>query len=228
MPLFRDRKNQGHLLPNLPVSHTWPYTHTHMFINIYTSFYIYKIYIHIYTLDFPGGTDSKVAAYWMRDTQVQSLDCEGLEKEMVTHSSILAWKIPWLEKPHRLQSMVLQRVRHDSETSLSLFILFLASLVAQLVKNPPAMHESPVQFWVEKFPWRRDRLPTPVFLGFPGDSDSKESACSVGDLASIPVLRRSLGGGHGNLLQYSCLENPHGQRRLMGYSAWGHRTQPRK
>ena len=37
----------------------------------------------------------------------------ALEKEMVTHSSILAWKIPWMEKPGRLQSMGSQRVRHD-------------------------------------------------------------------------------------------------------------------
>ena len=37
----------------------------------------------------------------------------GLEKEMVTHSSILAWKIPWMEKPGRLQSMGLQRVGHN-------------------------------------------------------------------------------------------------------------------
>ena len=38
---------------------------------------------------------------------------------------------------------------------------------------------------MEKIPWRRDRLPTPVFLGFPGGSAGKESACSVGDLGSI-------------------------------------------
>ena len=42
-----------------------------------------------------------------------------LEKEMATHFSTLAWKIPWMEEPHRLQSMGLQRVRHDSATSLS-------------------------------------------------------------------------------------------------------------
>ena len=59
---------------------------------------------------------------------------------------------------------------------------------------------------VGKITWRRDRLPSPVFLGFPGDSDSKESACNVGDLGSIPGLRRSPGGGHGNLLWYSYLE----------------------
>ena len=50
----------------------------------------------------------------MRETQVQSLGQEDLlEKEMATHSSILAWKIPWTEKPGKLQSMGSQRVRHD-------------------------------------------------------------------------------------------------------------------
>ena len=55
-------------------------------------------------------------------------------------------------------------------------------------------------------------------LGFPGGSDSKESSCNAGDLGSIPGLERSPGGGHGNPLQYSCLENCHGQRSLAGYS----------
>ena len=63
--------------------------------------------------------------------------------------------------------------------------------------------------WVRKIPWRRDSLPIPVFLGFPGGSDSKEFICNVGDLGLIPGFRRSPGGGHGNPLQYSCLENPH-------------------
>ena len=62
----------------------------------------------------------------------------------------------------------------------------------------------------ERFPWRRDRLPTLVFLGFPGGSDSKESACNVGDLGSIPRLGRVPGGGPDDPLHYSCLENPHG------------------
>ena len=59
--------------------------------------------------------------------------------------------------------------------------------------------------------------------GFPGASDGKESACNVGDQGSIPGLGRSLGGGHGNPLQYSCLKNPHGQGSLAGYSPWGHK-----
>ena len=45
--------------------------------------------------------------------------------------------------------------------------------------------------WVKKIPWRRDRLPTPVFLGFPCGSAGKESACAVGDLGLIPGLGRS-------------------------------------
>ena len=58
-----------------------------------------------------------------------------------------------------------------------------ASLVAQMVKNLPALR----------------------------------------DLGSTPGLGRSPGGGHGNPHQYSCLENPHGQRKLVGYSPWGHK-----
>ena len=67
--------------------------------------------------------------------------CSFREKAMATHSSTLAWKIPWAEEPGRLQSMGLPRVRHDWATSLSLFTF---------------MH------------WRRKWQPTPVFL--PGES----------------------------------------------------------
>ena len=58
---------------------------------------------------------------------------------------------------------------------------------------------------------------------FPGGSDSKESACNAGDLCSTPGLGRSSGEGHDNPLQYSFLENPHGQRSLASYSPWGHK-----
>ena len=61
-------------------------------------------------------------------------------------------------------------------------------------------------------------LPTPIFLGFPCGSDGKESASNAGDLDLIPGLGKAPEGGHGNPLQYSCLENPHGQRSLTGYS----------
>ena len=66
---------------------------------------------------------------------------------------------------------------------------------ASLVKNLPAIRESPVQFWFGEIPWRRERLPTPVFMGFPADSDGKESACNAGDLGSIPGLGDALEEG---------------------------------
>ena len=60
----------------------------------------------------------------MQETWVWSLGGEyPLEKEMVTHASILAWRIPWMEKPGRLQSMGSQRVRHDWATSLHFLCL---------------------------------------------------------------------------------------------------------
>ena len=52
--------------------------------------------------------------------------------------------------------------------------------------------------WVRKIPWRKDGLSVPVFMGFPGVSDGKESPCNMGDLGLIPGLGRSPAGGHGN------------------------------
>ena len=61
--------------------------------------------------------------------------------------------------------------------------------------------------WVGKICWRRDRLPTPVFLGFPGGPAGKESTTNAVDLGSIPGLGRSPGEGKGYPLKYSGLEN---------------------
>ena len=58
-------------------------------------------------------------------------------------------------------------------------------------------------------------------LNFPGSLAGKESACNAGNWGSIARLGRSPGGGHGNPLQCSCLENPHEQRSQTGYSPWG-------
>ena len=80
-------------------------------------------------------------------------------------------------------------------------------MIAQLVKNPPAKQETPVQFLGQEDPLRRDRLPTSVFLGFLGGSAGKESACNEGHLGLNPGLGRSPGGGNGYPLQYSGLEN---------------------
>ena len=59
--------------------------------------------------------------------------------------------------------------------------------------------------------------------GFPYSSASKEFACNAGDPGLIPGSGRSPGGGHDNPFQYSCLENPHGQRSLEGCSPWDHK-----
>ena len=71
-------------------------------------------------MDFIGAIGASLVAQRlkrlppMQETQVQSLGREDpLEKEMVTHSSTLAWRIPWTEKPNRLQSMGSQRLRHN-------------------------------------------------------------------------------------------------------------------
>ena len=90
---------------------------------------------------------------WIHISYIFSIDRQFIyhqhhlaEKAMATHSSTLAWKIPWTEEPGRLQSMGLQRVGHDWTTSLWLFTF---------------MH------------WRRKWQPTPVFL--PGESQGRGS-----------------------------------------------------
>ena len=81
------------------------------------------------------------------------------------------------------------------------------SLIAQLVNNPSAVQEIPLDSWVGKIRCKRDRLPTPVFLGFPRGSAGKEFACNVGDLGSISGVGRFLGEEKGYPVQYSGLQN---------------------
>ena len=104
-------------------------------------------------------------------------------------------KIPWRRATH---SSILARLTQ----------LYLRdSLIALLVKNPPAMQETPVRFLGQKDLLGKGRLPTPVLLGFPCSSPGKESACNPGDLGLILRLGRSPGEGKGYPLQYSGLEN---------------------
>ena len=64
-------------------------------------------------LDFPGGSEGKASAYNAGDPgSIPGLE-DPLEKERATHSSTLAWRIPWMEEHGGLRSMGLQRVRHD-------------------------------------------------------------------------------------------------------------------
>jgi len=96
-----------------------------------------------------------------------------------------------------------------------------ACLVAQLARILLQCRRPQFHSWVGKVSWRRDRLPTPVFLGFPGSSKGEESTSNAGDLSSIHGPGRFPGGGHGNPLQYFCLENPHEQKSIVGYSPVG-------
>ena len=108
---------------------------------------------------------------------------------MATHSSTLAWEIPWMEEAGRLQSMGSRRVGHDWATSLWLFTF---------------MH------------WRRKWQPTPVFL--PGESQGRGSSegCSpwgrwgsdTTEWLHFHFSLSCIGEGNGNPLQCSCLENP--------------------
>ena len=69
------------------------------------------------------------------------------------------------------------------------------------------MQETPVRFLGQEDPWRRDRLPTPVFLGFPDGSAGKESACNVRDLGLIPGLEDPLEKETATHCSVSSLEN---------------------
>ena len=87
---------------------------------------------------------------------------------MATHSSILAWKIPWMEEPGRLQSTESQRVGHDWATSLTGLPWWLSS------KEPTCQCRTHrFDSWVRKILWRRKWQPTPVFL--PGKSHGQRS-----------------------------------------------------
>ena len=78
---------------------------------------------------------------------------------------------------------------------------------ASLIAHPPARQETRLCFLSLEYPLERDRLPTPIFLGFPCGSVGKDSACNMGNLVSIPGLGSYPGEGKGYPLQYSGLEN---------------------
>ena len=93
----------------------------------------------------------------------------ALEKEMATHSSVLAWRIPGTGEPGGPSSMGSHRIgHHRSDLAVAAAVFPRASLVAQMVKNPPAMQETRV--------WslgQEEELPTPVFL--PGESHGQRN-----------------------------------------------------
>ena len=107
----------------------------------------------------------------MWETQVQSLRWEDfLKKEMATHSSILAWKIPWTEEPGRLQSIRLQRVGYSWATSLSLSWIIAVIIQGNCTRN--------------FYHWQH--LLKTSLSDFPGGPVVKNLPCNAGDAGSIP------------------------------------------
>ena len=91
----------------------------------------------------------------MCETQVWSLgQKDPLQKEMATHSNTLAWKIPWMEEPGRLQSMDRKEVDMTEH-------LHFTSMVKEL---PGQCRRHGFDSWVREIPWRRRWQPTPVLL----------------------------------------------------------------
>ena len=114
-----------------------------------------------------------------------------------------AWNIGRKRKIERDTERFKWRLYH-----VGLFVTpWTVALIDQLVKNPPAMQETPVQFLGSEEPLEKGQATHSSILGFPCVSAGKESACNAGDLGSIPGLGRSPGEGKGYPLQYSGLEN---------------------
>ena len=169
--------------------------------------------------------------------QVRSLGQEdSLEKEMVTHSSILAWKIPWADEPSGIQSVGSQRLRHNwanihtLQEQVQAFLLSLSpfgfcvvfshflSLALYLIIIMCTRIKITIML-----PWIHEEstiaLAKGMFLRFSSSLITfshtslvaqmvKASAYNVADMGSILGSGRSPGEGNGNPLQYSCLENP--------------------
>ena len=158
----------------------------------------------------------------MRETQVQSLGWEDLEKEMATHSSILAWKIPWTEEPCRLHS---PWGRKESDTLSDFTFTFIRkSSCSSFKSNLAELYDEEEQEWVWNpnfiISYSKDNV-NKTLTNLSVALEVKNLPANAGDVrnrVSIPELGRSPGGGHGNPLQYSCWRIPLAvQRSLVGY-----------
>ena len=159
----------------------------------------------------------------VRETWVRSLGWEDLlEEGMANYSSILAWRISKNRGAWATKQAGWNRYCSGSAALITLMpFAFLPSLSHINLQCPYILCRHPAPpLWLRVMLWAHGIL---MYVSFPRGSGGKESLCSVGNLGLIPGLGRSPGGGPGNPLQYSCLENPHGQRNLEGYSPWGHK-----
>ena len=131
--------------------------------------------------------------------------------------SLLAWKISFEQSAHYGNSLKYNVFLSLAALKSFLSLTFRTIWVTLLISG--VLWASWIQMSISFLIFQQVLL----YMGFPCGSDGKESACNAGDLGLIPGLGRSPGGGHGNPLQYSGLENLHGQRSLVGYSPWIHK-----
>ena len=114
-PLEKQKQN-----PTFPVLYGAKTGLNHFYISFPRNSHYYLIYLR---KDFPGGSEGKESACNAEDLSSIPEKRSPLEKVMATHSSILAWRIPWKEQTGGLQSMGSQRVAHDWATNAFTFCL---------------------------------------------------------------------------------------------------------
>ena len=116
------------------------------------------------------------------------------------YSGLISFKMDWLDLLAVQGTLKSLLQHHSSKTPILWCSAFFIVQLSHLYMTPRKT--------IALTRWTFVNIPLYgcMYLGFPGDSDSKVSACNVGDWGSIPRLRRSPGEGNGNPLQYSCLE----------------------
>ena len=152
----------------------------------------------------------------MQETWVWSLGQEDpLKKGMATHSSILAWRIPWTEEPGGLQSVGSQRVGHDWATNTFTTLHKVTGIDAMnpeinkihIFSNKQDTYIlkciRQATFWTQSWNFIKGCLCCFCLFCFPGTSADKDTACNAWEPGSIPGPGRSSGEGIGYPLQYS-------------------------
>ena len=118
------------------------------------------------------------------------------------------------------------RGRGQVNTGLQLWVLGVQRATQKKADKDPWGHSRRGERMDNKYNWQIIYIVSLKVIGLPRGLSGKESAANAGDSGhscSIPGSGRSSGKGNGNPRQYSCLENPHGQRTLVGHSPWGHK-----
>ena len=163
---------------------------------IFHSFYGWIIFCLIYIHGFPGDSDSRESAYSAGDPSSMPGSGRSPKKDMATHSSFLAWRIPWIEEPGGLQSMGLQRVRHNWVAKTYIFMyMYIHTHTHIHICTHTHTHVFLIQFSVAGH-WD-------CFLVL---ATEKRAALNIGGHASLPIRvfsrrvpRSGLAGSHDKL-----------------------------